>query len=99
MTLPRMFDIAAAATIDVFLCRRTITVIAAIASAMKQARAIPRMSEPTRALPTMITTPQSATTLASMVRTMRDFPQPYPGQRGREEGAGRDDDRDIGHIS
>jgi hypothetical protein len=49
MTLPRMFDSAAAATIDVFLCRRTMTVIAAIASAMKQARATPRMSEPARA--------------------------------------------------
>jgi hypothetical protein len=69
ITLPRMFDIAAAATIDVFLCRRTITVIAAIASAMKQARAIPRMSEPLRALPTIIMTPQSATMLASMVRS------------------------------
>ena len=68
MTLPRMFDIAAAATIDVFLCRRTMTVIAAIASAMKQARATPRMSEPARALPTMIMTPHSATMLASMVR-------------------------------
>ena len=34
-TLPRMFEIAAAATIDVSLCRRTMTVIAAIASAMK----------------------------------------------------------------
>ncbi len=68
ITLPRMFDIAAAATIDVFLCRRTITVIAAIASAMKQARAMPMTSEPVRALPTMIMTPQSATMLASMVR-------------------------------
>ena len=45
-TLVRKFDIAAAATIDVSLCRRTMTVIAAIASAMKQASAIPRMSEP-----------------------------------------------------
>ena len=67
-TLVRKFETAAAATIDVSLCRRTMTVIAAIASAMKQARAIPRMSAPTRALPTMIATPQSATTLASMVR-------------------------------
>ena len=35
---------------------------------MKMASAMPRMSEPTRALPRMIATPQSATTLASMVR-------------------------------
>ena len=63
-----MFESAAAATIDVFLCCRTRTVIAAIASVMKQASAIPRTSEPTRALPTMIATPQSATILAIMVR-------------------------------
>ena len=35
---------------------------------MKMASAMPRMSEPTRALPRMIATPQSATTLAIMVR-------------------------------
>ena len=98
MALPRKFDSAAAAIIDVFLCRRTMTVIAAIASAMKQARATPRMSEPARAPPTMIMTPQSATMLASMVRTMGDFLQPYPGQPRREEGTGRDDDGDIGDI-
>ena len=68
MALPRKFDNAAAAIIGVFRCRRTMTVIAAIASAMKQARATPRTSEPARAPPTMMTTPTSATALASMVR-------------------------------
>ena len=82
-TLPRRFDSAAAATIEVFLCRRTATVIAAIASVMKQASAMPRMSEPTRALPTMIATPQSATTLASMVRQSRDFAEARSRQARR----------------
>ena len=65
--LPRKFDSAAAATIGVFRCRRTVTVMAAIATVMRQASATPRMSELARASPTMIATPQSATRLASMV--------------------------------
>ena len=68
-TQPRIFDSAAAATIDVFRCCRTMTVIAAIATVMMQASAIPRMSEPRRAPPTMIAMPQSATMLASVVRS------------------------------
>src|SRR5258708_3204724 len=66
-TLPRKFDNAAAATIGVCLCVRMVTVIAAIATVMRQARAIPRKSELALVLPTMIATPQSATRLASMV--------------------------------
>src|ERR1700730_15188529 len=65
--LPNRFDSAAAATIGVLLCRRTVTVIAAIATVMRQASAIPSVSELARILPTMMATPHSATTLASMV--------------------------------
>src|SRR2546425_2067347 len=66
--LPRIFESDAAATIDVFLCCLTMTVIVAIATVIKQASANPKMSELTRAPPTMIAMPQSATILASMVR-------------------------------
>ena len=96
--LPRMFDIAAAATIDVFLCRRTMTVIAAIASAMKQASAIPRMSEPSACAADDDHDAAKRHDAREHGSQMRDFPQPYPGERGGEEGAGRDDDRHIGHA-
>src|SRR5260370_15840832 len=66
-TLPRKFDNAAAATIGVCLCVRMVTVIAAIAVVMRQARAIPRKSELARVSPTMMATPQSAARLANIV--------------------------------
>src|SRR5260370_14523800 len=66
-TLPRKFDTAAAATMGVCLWVRMVTVIAAITTVMRQARAMPRKSELARVLPTMIATPQSATRLANMV--------------------------------
>jgi len=67
-TLPSRFDNAAAATIGVSLCRRTATVMAAITSVMKQASAIPKTSEFAPALPTIMTTPQNATSIAIKVR-------------------------------
>ena len=65
--LPSRFDIAAAATIGVFLCRRTVTVMAAIATVIRQAKARPRISALARALPTIMATPLSAARLANMV--------------------------------
>src|SRR5450755_1968315 len=67
MTLPSRLDNAAAATIGVFLCVRTVTVMAAIATVIRQASAIPRISELARVWPTMMATPHKATRLASMV--------------------------------
>ena len=66
-TLPSRFDNAAAATIGVSLWRRTVTVMTAIATVMRQASAMPRISELARAWPTTMATPHRATTLASMV--------------------------------
>jgi hypothetical protein len=92
-----MFDSAAAATIDVFLCRRTMTVIAAIAS-----------HEAGEGYPENVGTGAGLTyddhdaaerhDARQHGSQMRDFPQPYPGQPGREERARRDDDGDIGYI-
>ena len=51
-----------------------------------------------RALPTMMATPQSATALASRVRRWGISFSHIQASAGREEGAGRYDDRDIGHA-
>src|SRR5436305_11244525 len=73
--LPSAFDQAAAATISVFLWCRTITVIAAIATVIRQAKAIPRISELARVFPTMIATPHRATALASIVSHLAASPR------------------------
>jgi hypothetical protein len=95
-TLPRTVDMAAAATIEVFLYRLIATVMPDMARIMTQASAMPLASASDCASLTMMATPVSATTLASRVSSLAFSRNHREGQRGGDEGLGGDDDRHVG---
>src|SRR6185312_5407637 len=66
--LPRKFEMAAAATIEVSRCLRITTVISEIESTIRKASAMPRVSDTPPAPLTMTMMPAKATRLASRVR-------------------------------
>ena len=68
------FDSAAAATIDVSRWRRTTTVMAEMASTIRQLSATPPRSAPARTPPTVMTTPAKAIRLAISVRHVAASP-------------------------
>ena len=65
---------------------------------MKMASAMPRMSEPAARMAEDHSDAAERHGARQHGSQMRDFAEPYPGERGGEEGTRRDDDGDVGYA-
>ena len=92
--LPSKFDSAVAATIGVSLCRRTATVMAAIATVIKGQRDAEDIETRAHIADDNGNTAERHEASRHSLPP-RGLPKPNPGEGGGGERAGCDDDRDI----
>ena len=96
--LPKKFDIAAAATIEVSRCLRIATVMAATANIIRQARPIPRDIGAARGTADNDCDAAKRDQRSQQGSQSRRLAKPDPGQRRGGKRLRGDDDRHIGHA-